>query len=284
MLRRQIFWVHEAGIVDDKHSTVMKLGLKNMPKEVVCTDKLFSKPKATELYRKTVSRIAAEIDARELREKTEAEAVKKRVELVKKTLPSAAAASFIQTAATTRSQMRRATELVRKAMASDGTHPVKRHLILAALRSGGDFGKVTGMIDGMVAPSVQKRGFIISRLVSQWPLIAGDIAAWSRPSQMNLSRDGGGTLKLAIASGFGPIALQMKQPIIERVNAAFGYRAINDVVFIQTLPPPRPDTARTTTESASASDPKKVWELDAKLEKVSSPELRAALRRLGLDD
>ena len=34
----------------------------------------------------------------------------------------------------------------------------------------------------------------------------------------------------------------------------------------------------------SASDPKKVWELDAKLEKVSSPELRAALRRLGLDD
>ena len=144
--------------------------------------------------------------------------------------------------------------------------------------------RLAGMIDGMVAPSVQKRGFIISKLVSQWPLIAGDIAAWSRPSQMNLSRDGGGTLKLAIASGFGPIALQMKQPIIERVNAAFGYRAINDVVFIQTLPPPRPDTARTTTESASASDPKKVWELDAKLEKVSSPELRAALRRLGLDD
>merc|ERR1719377_165713 len=72
------------------------------------------------------------------------------LELFKKTLPSAAASSFIQTAATTRSQMRRATELVRKAMSSDSTHSVKRHLILAALRSGGDFGKVTGMIDGMV--------------------------------------------------------------------------------------------------------------------------------------
>lgn len=144
--------------------------------------------------------------------------------------------------------------------------------------------RLAGMIDGMVAPSVQKRGFIISRLVSQWPLIAGEMAAWSRPSQMNLSRDGGGTLKLAIASGFGPIALQMRQPIIERVNAAFGYRAISDVVFIQTLSPPRADAPRNTGESTSATDPKQIWELDAKLEKVSSPELRAALRRLGMDD
>jgi len=144
--------------------------------------------------------------------------------------------------------------------------------------------RLAGMIDGMVAPSVRKRGFIISRLVSQWPMIAGDIAAWSRPSQMNLSRGGGGTLKLAIASGYGPIALQMKQPIIERVNAAFGYRAISDVIFIQTLPPPRAETGQKTTDAARASDPKQIWELDAKLEKVSSPELRAALRRLGTAD
>ena len=149
--------------------------------------------------------------------------------------------------------------------------------------------RLAGMIDGLVAPSVQKRGFIISRLVSQWPMIAGDMAAWSRPSQMNLSRDGGGTLKLAIASGYGPIALQMKQPIIERVNATFGYRAISDVVFVQTLPPPaRPQAGRApqgnTDESAPVTDPKQVWELDAKLEKVTSPELRAALRRLGTAD
>ena len=98
--------------------------------------------------------------------------------------------------------------------------------------------RLSGMIDGMVAPSVQKRGFVISRLVSEWPVIAGDMASWSRPSQMNLSRSESGTLKLAIASGFGPVALQMKRAIIERVNAAFGYRAVSEVVFVQTLPPP----------------------------------------------
>jgi len=145
--------------------------------------------------------------------------------------------------------------------------------------------RLGGMLEGMIAPSVRKRGFIISRLVSEWPLIAGDMAAWSRPSQMNLSRDGGGTLKLAIASGYGPIALQMKQAIIERVNAAFGYRAVSEVVFIQTLPPPASGAAAARNDGATAGpDAKRIWELDARLEKVASPDLRAALRRLGAPD
>ena len=116
-------------------------------------------------------------------------------------------------------------------------------------------------------------------------MIAGDMAQWSRPAQMNLSRSGSGTLKLAIASGFGPVALQMKSAIIERVNAAFGYRAISEVVFVQTLPPPRSGSPVGSGHPASPEQrAKATWALDAKLEKVKSPELRAALRRLGSDD
>merc|ERR1719213_983318 len=70
------------------------------------------------------------------------------LELFKKTLP--AAASLIQTSATTRSQMRRARSLIEKAMGSDKGHAVNRHLILTALKSGtGGFEKVNTMIDGM---------------------------------------------------------------------------------------------------------------------------------------
>ena len=43
--------------------------------------------------------------------------------------------------------------------------------------------RLSRLVDGMVAPSVQKRGFVISRVVSQWRYIAGDMADWSRPSQ-----------------------------------------------------------------------------------------------------
>jgi len=140
--------------------------------------------------------------------------------------------------------------------------------------------RLSRLVDGMVAPSVRERGFVISRLVSNWRQIAGDMAGWSRPTQLNLSRRGGGTLKVAIASGYGPIALQMKQPIMDRVNATFGYRAVAEVVFVQTLVP-QPDTPKHDPAPSPAPLAESIWELDARLEKIRSPEVRAALRRLG---
>jgi hypothetical protein len=140
--------------------------------------------------------------------------------------------------------------------------------------------RLSRLVDGMVAPSVRERGFVISRLVSNWRQIAGDMAGWSRPTQLNLSRRGGGTLKVAIASGYGPIALQMKQPIMDRVNATFGYRAVAEIVFVQTLVP-QPDTPKHHPAPPPAALAKSIWELDARLEKIKSPEVRAALRRLG---
>ncbi|MEC9226349.1 MAG: DciA family protein [Pseudomonadota bacterium] len=141
--------------------------------------------------------------------------------------------------------------------------------------------RLSRLVDGMVAPSVQKRGFVISRVVSQWRFIAGDMADWSRPAQLNLSRKGGGTLKVAIASGFGPIALQMKPSIIDRVNVAFGYRAVEDVTFVQTLPPQRESLPRKNAIPNAEERAADIWELDAKLERIRSSELRAALRQLG---
>merc|ERR1719399_470825 len=58
------------------------------------------------------------------------------LELFKKAIPSAAAASFIQTASTAQMRTRRASSMIRKAMSTDSSHSVKRHLILASLRSG----------------------------------------------------------------------------------------------------------------------------------------------------
>merc|ERR1719364_350175 len=76
------------------------------------------------------------------------------LELFKKTLPSAASASasaFIQTAATSRTQMRTARAMIRSAMKSDKFHATSRHLMLMALNQGvHGFEKVVGMVDGMV--------------------------------------------------------------------------------------------------------------------------------------
>merc|ERR1719449_460731 len=75
------------------------------------------------------------------------------LELFKKTLPSSAASAsaLIQTAATSRSQMRTAKAMIQSAMNSDGAHAVNRHLMLVALSQGvHGFEKVVGMVDGMV--------------------------------------------------------------------------------------------------------------------------------------
>ena len=136
------------------------------------------------------------------------------------------------------------------------------------------------MIDPMIAPSARTRGFAIGRILSQWPDIVGEMASWCRPDAVAFPRESrtDGTLRLQIASGRGPQAQAMSQVIIDRINANFGYQAISRISLVQTLvdksasPPPA---------SAPATEPLDIWTLDDKLKDVKSPELRAALRRLG---
>jgi hypothetical protein len=140
--------------------------------------------------------------------------------------------------------------------------------------------RLSTMIDPMIAPSARARGFTIGRILSQWPDIVGEMASWCRPDAVAFPRDSrsDGTLRLQIASGRGPQAQAMSQVIIDRVNANFGYQAISRISFVQTLvdqpasPPPAP---------APTTEPQDIWTLDDKLKDVKSPELRAALRRLG---
>ena len=136
------------------------------------------------------------------------------------------------------------------------------------------------MIDPMIAPSARTRGFTIGRILSQWPDIVGEMASWCRPDAVAFPRESrtDGTLRLQITSGRGPQAQAMSQVIIDRVNANFGSQAISRISLLQTLvdqsasPPPA---------SGPATESQDIWTLDDKLKDVQSPELRAALRRLG---
>jgi hypothetical protein len=141
--------------------------------------------------------------------------------------------------------------------------------------------RLSTMIEPMVAPSANERGFAISRLISHWPDIVGDTAAWCRPADIQFPRGSrnNGTLKLQIASGRGPQAQAMSAQIIDQVNAAFGYQAVGRITLVQNLPPSTPKTP--PKKPATISDAPDIWTLDEKLKHIKSPELRAALRRLG---
>lgn len=141
--------------------------------------------------------------------------------------------------------------------------------------------RLSTMIEPMVAPSANERGFAISRLISHWHDIVGDTAAWCRPTDIHFPRGSrnNGTLKLQIASGRGPQAQAMSAQIIDQVNAAFGYQAVGRITLVQNLPPSTPKTP--PKKPATISDAPDIWTLDEKLKHIKSPDLRAALRRLG---
>ena len=138
------------------------------------------------------------------------------------------------------------------------------------------------MIGPMIAPSAKARGFAIGRIVSHWHDIVGDMSSWCRPDAVSFPNDSrtDGTLKLQIAPGRGPQAQAMSDVIIDRVNANFGYRAISRISLVQTLSTPaRPASCKPGPRlNQNRHD---IWALDDKLKNVKSPELRAALRRLG---
>ena len=142
--------------------------------------------------------------------------------------------------------------------------------------------RLSTMIDPMIAPSAKARGFAIGRIVSHWHDIVGDMSSWCRPDSVVFPRNShtDGMLKLQIASGRGPQAQAMSDVIIDRVNANFGYRAISRVSLVQTLATPI-QPARPKSGPQLNQDWHDIWTLDDKLKDVKSPELRAALRRLG---
>ena len=145
--------------------------------------------------------------------------------------------------------------------------------------------RLSKLVDPMIEPSVRARGFVFSRLISQWQQIAGEMASWCQPVELkfNQSETSNGTLKLAIASGRGPEANQQAENIISRVNAAFGYAAVGRLAFVQTLQtkPWRPEKPEAKPFDTQAQTNQSIWTLDEKLKNIKSSELRAALRRLG---
>ena len=142
--------------------------------------------------------------------------------------------------------------------------------------------RLSTIIDPMIAPSAKARGFAIQRIVSHWQHIVGDVSSWCRPDAVSFPRNSrtDGTLRLKITSGRGPQAQAMSDLIIDRVNANFGYRAISRVSFVQTLSTPVQPASKKPYPEPNQNR-RNIWEIDDKIKDVKSPELRAALRRLG---
>jgi len=121
------------------------------------------------------------------------------------------------------------------------------------------------------------RGASIGRLKAEWTTIVGaDLARVTQPEALLAARQAGRTLRLKVESAAALEIQHRSGQIVERVNAYFGHRLVEDIRLVQGAvvrrvappvePPPDAETLR---------------RLESRAADVKDPELRAALVRLG---
>lgn len=94
----------------------------------------------------------------------------------------------------------------------------------------------------LVATPVQAasegRGFAVTRLLTHWPEVAGDqLAAITRPVKISHSRGGfGATLTVLTTGPVAPLVEMQLPQLKDRVNACYGYNAVQRILVTQTAP------------------------------------------------
>lgn len=146
------------------------------------------------------------------------------------------------------------------------------------------FERAGAIAAGPIRVCGESRGFAVSRLLTHWSEVVGqDIARAARPVDVKYGRGFGATLTVLTTGAEAPMLEMQKDRIRDRVNACYGYSAIQKVRITQTAatgfaegkavfdpaPPQVPQPEPVQAEARKAA------------EAVHDTMLRAALERLG---
>ena len=142
----------------------------------------------------------------------------------------------------------------------------------------------------LIAPAIEdacrRRGFASGEIVTLWPeIVDSNLAARSRPECIRWPRrlpheDGPrpGTL-IVRTDGPGAVLITHQAPLIaERVNALFGWRAVDKVRVVQRPPLPLPDSGHRTLRALTSGEQHHLEEI---VDDACQPGLAGALKRLG---
>lgn len=141
---------------------------------------------------------------------------------------------------------------------------------------------LSGLMLKSVTPSLRKRGFGVTEIVTKWPEIVGQTLAQACvPEKLSFPRNErrNGVLQIRVAGALA-LELQHLQPVIlDRINLYFGYTAVSRINLIHgkvSLPEkakPKP--------AAPALSAEEISEIDSQTGAISDDALKQALRNLG---
>ena len=158
-------------------------------------------------------------------------------------------------------------------IASSRHHQRKRSTRLRPLSS---------LAEKLVGPGLQKRSRFLAKLIADWPVIAGEAAAFCLPVDVQFQNNKrvDGTLVVSVVSGRGPQIQMMSRALIIQVNRSLGFAAVGRIRLRQDLIRPvtdRPQPQQTPPSPQALG----LHQLEEATSHIQSPELRAALIRLG---
>ncbi|WP_272002176.1 DUF721 domain-containing protein [Roseovarius sp. ZX-A-9] len=150
------------------------------------------------------------------------------------------------------------------------------------------FKRTSSLLQDRIKRASASRGFEQSRLLTQWPEIAGAaIAAIARPVSVSYARGGfGATLTVLTTGPQAPMLEMQKEKLREKVNSVYGYNAISRILITQTAATGFAEGQATFEHRKKTDEPASVTpEVTAKAADLAAPvgdtELRLALAALG---
>ena len=97
------------------------------------------------------------------------------------------------------------------------------------------FERASGLVAARIRNAGESRGFAVTRLLTHWAEIVGpDIASVARPVDISYGRGFGATLTVLTTGAQAPMLEMQKEAIREKVNACYGYAAIQKIRLTQT--------------------------------------------------
>ena len=150
------------------------------------------------------------------------------------------------------------------------------------------FKKASVLLKKNIQKASESRGFAQSRVLTHWSEIVGEeISSVSIPTKVSYKTDGlGATLTILTSGSSGPVLEMQKEFIRTKINAVYGYNAVQKIKITQSSPLALIRKNENPQSVISKKNKRKV-EISTSLEKavneIDDKNLRQALEELAIN-
>ena len=150
------------------------------------------------------------------------------------------------------------------------------------------FKKASVLLKKNIQKASESRGFAQSRVLTHWSEIVGEeISSVSIPTKVSYKTDGlGATLTILTSGSSGPILEMQKEFIRTKINAVYGYNAVQKIKITQSSPLAlirKNENSKRIISKKNKSEVEISTRLEKAINEIDDKNLRQALEELAIN-